>query len=153
MLRGTGLYAAGLSAWTTAAVAAAEILRLLARWSYKDSRPYVGYVFNDLTLYFYAFVAVASFAIGAALFLCTWRGGRSRRRVLLLALLAPGLLALAAALLVTLIGLVQARENGALVNPMALLSVFPNALTIAAADLAVPGLLAAAVWSWFFCRR
>jgi hypothetical protein len=153
MLRRTGLYAAGLSVWTTVAVAGAEVLRLLAQWSYKDSRPYVRYVFNDVTLYFYAFVAVASFAIGAALFLVTWRGGRSRRRVLLLALLAPGLLALSAALPVTLIGFLQARENGSLVNPMALLAVFPHALAIALADFAVPGLLAAAVWSWFFCRR
>jgi hypothetical protein len=153
MLRSTGLYAAGLSVWTTAAVAAAEIVRVLAQWSYKDSRPYVDYVFNDVTLYVYEFVAVASFAIGAALFLYTWRGGRSRLRVLLLALLGPALLALSAALLVTLIGFLQARGNGALANPMALLSPFPHALAIAAVDLAAPGLLAAAAWSWFFCRR
>ena len=153
MLRSTVLYAAGLSVWTSAAVAAAEILRLLAHWSYKDGRPYATYVFNDVTAYFYEFVALATFAIGAVLFLCTWRGGRSRMRVLLLAVLVPFLLVLGTALVVTLLNLMQAQENGALVHPMALLSVFPTVFAIAAWDFAVPSLLASAIWSWFFCRR
>lgn len=153
MLRSTVMYAAGLSVWTSAAVAAAQILQLIAHWSYKDSRPYAGYVFNDVTFFFYAFVVGASFTIGAVVFLGTWRGGRGRMRVLLLAVLAPGLLVLSAALLVTLFYLLQAHENGALVHPMALLSVFPTALGIAAVDLAVPALVASAIWSWFFCRR
>ena len=147
------LYAAGLSVWTSAAVAASEILQLLAHWSYKDSRPYAGYLVNDVTMFFYAFVAVATFAIGAVVFLCTWRLGRGRARVLLLAVIVPALLVASAALAVTLINLLQAQQNGALVHPMALLAVFPTALSIAAVDLAVPGLLASAVWSWFFCRR
>jgi hypothetical protein len=153
MLRSTMLYAAGLSVWTSAAVAASEILRLLAHWSYKDSRPYAGYLFNDVTVFFYAFVAAATFAIGGVVFLCTGRLGRNRARVLLLALIVPALLAVSAALTVTLVNLLQAEQNGALVHPMALLSVFPAALPIAAVDLAGPGLLASAVWSWFFCRR
>ena len=153
MLRSTVLYAAGLSVWTSAAVAASEILRLVADWSYKDGRPYAGYLFNEVTMFFYVFVAGTAFAVGAILFLCTSRGGRSRIRVLLLAVLAPGLLVLSAAVLVTLIYLLQAQENGALVHPMALLSVFPTALGIAAVDFAMPGLLASAIWSWFFCRR
>jgi hypothetical protein len=153
MLRSTVLYAAGLSVWTSAAIAASEILQLLAHWSYKDSRSYATYLFNDLTMFFYAFVAAATFAIGAIVFLCTWRGGRSRARVLLLTVLAPALLVVSTALTVTAGNLLQARENGALVHPMALLSVFPTALAIAAMDLAVPGLLASAIWSWFFCRR
>ncbi|MBS0526001.1 MAG: hypothetical protein JSS04_20395 [Proteobacteria bacterium] len=153
MLRRTALYAAGLSVWTSAAVAASEIVRLLAYWSYKDGRSYTGFLFNDVTAFFYAFVASASFAIGAVAFLCTWRGGRSRARMLLLTVLVPGLLVLSAAALVTLLYLLQARENGALVHPMALLSVFPTALRIAAVDLAVPGIVASAAWSWFFCRR
>jgi hypothetical protein len=153
MLRSTMLYAAGLSVWTSAAVAASEILRLLAHWSYKDSRPYLGYLFNDVTMFFYAFVAAATFAIGAAVFLVTGRLGRSRARVLLLTIAVPALLVGSAALTVTLINLLQAQQNGALVHPMALLSVFPTALVIAATDLAVPALLASAVWSWFFCRR
>jgi len=147
------LYAAGLSVWTSAAVAASEILQLLAHWSYKDSRSYTNYLFNDVTMFFYAFVAAATFAIGVVVFLCTWRLGRSRARVLLLAVIAPALLVVSAALAVTLIYLLQAEQNGALVHPMALLSVFPGALSIAAMDFAVPGLLASAVWSWFFCRR
>jgi hypothetical protein len=153
MLRSTVLYAAGLSVWTSAAVAAAQILRLLAHWSYKDGRPYAVYVFNDVTAYFYEFVAIASFAIGTVLFLCTWRGGRGRMRVVVLTVLAPVLLVFGTALLVTLLNLMQAQENGALVHPMALLSVFPTVLAIAAVDFAVPSLLASAVWSWFFCRR
>jgi hypothetical protein len=153
MLRSTMLYAAGLSVWTSAAIAAAEILRLLAHWSYKDSRPYVGYLFNDVTMFFYAFVAAATFASGAVVFLCTWRGGRSRARVLLLTVIVPALLVVSAALAVTLVNMLQARQNGTLVHPIALLSVFPTALSIAAVDFAVPGLLASAVWSWFFCRR
>jgi hypothetical protein len=153
MLRSTVMYAAGLAVWTSAAVAASEILRLVTHWNYKDSRPYAGYLFNDVTFFFYAFVAAGTFAIGAVVFFCTWWGGRSRTRVLLLAVLAPGLLVLSAAVLVTLINLLQAQENGALVHPMALLSVFPTALGIAAVDFAVPGLLASAIWSWFFCRR
>lgn len=153
MLRRTVLYAAGLSAWTSAAVAAAEILRLLAHWSYKDGRPYATYLFNDVTAYFYEFVALATFAIGAVVFLCTWRGGRGRMRVLLLAVLVPLLLVLGTATLVTLLNLLQAQENGALVHPVALLSVFPTVCAIAAVDFAVPSLLASAVWSWFFCRR
>jgi hypothetical protein len=153
MLRSTVLYAAGLSVWTSAAIAAAEILRLLADWSYKDGRAYATYLFNNVTMYFYAFVAVAAFAIGAVLFLCTWRGGRSRTRVVLLAVLAPVLLVLATALVVTLANMMQAQENGDLIHPMALLAVFPAAAAIAAADFAVPGLLASAIWSWFFCRR
>ena len=64
MLRSTVLYAAGLSVWTSAAVAAAQILRLFADWSYKDGRAYATYLFNSVTMYFYAFVAVAAFAIG-----------------------------------------------------------------------------------------
>lgn len=153
MLRSTVLYAAGLSVWTAAAVAASEILRLLAHWSYKDSRPYAIYLFNDVTMYFYAFVAAAAFAIGAVVFLVTWRGGRSRLRVLLLAVLVPALLVLSTALTVTLANMLQAEANGALVHPMALLSVFPPALAIAAVNLAVPGTVASAAWSWFFCRR
>jgi hypothetical protein len=153
MLRSTVLYAAGLSVWTSAAVAAAQVLRLLADWSYKDGRPYSNYLFNNITLYYYAFVAVAAFTIGAVLFLCTWRGGRSRTRIVLLAVLAPILLVIAAALVVTLGNMMQAQENGDLVHPLALLSVFPPAAAIAAADFAVPGLLASAVWSWFFWRR
>jgi len=57
------------------------------------------------------------------------------------------------ALGVTLANMLQAQENGALVHPMALLSVFPTALAIAAMTLAVPSVVASAVWSWFFCRR
>jgi hypothetical protein len=153
MLRSTVRYAAGLSVWTSAAVAASQSLQLLAHWSYKDSRPYAGYLFNSVTLFFYAFVAVATFAIGAVLFRCTRWGGRSRMRVALLTVLAPTLLVVSTAVLVTLLNLLQAQENGALVHPMALLSVFPTVLAVAARDFAVPGLLASAVWSWFFCRR
>jgi hypothetical protein len=153
MLRSMVLYAAGLSVWTSAAVAAGQILRLLANWSYKDGRPYTTYLFNDVTAYFYEFVAIATFAIGAAVFLCTWRGRRSRMRVVLLAVLVPLLLVLGTALLVTLLNLLQAHQNGALVHPIALLSVFPAAVAIAAVDFAVPSLLASAIWSWFFCRR
>ena len=153
MLRSTGLYAAGLSVWTSAAVAASQILQLLAHWGYKDSRPYANYLFNEVTMFFYAFVAAATFAIGAVVFRCTWWGGRSRARVLLLTVLVPAVLVVSAALTVTLVSLLQAEENGGLVHPMALLSVFPTALAIAAVDLAVPGLLASAIWSWFFCRR
>ena len=153
MLRRTVLYAAGLSVWTSAAVAGAQILRLLADWSYKDGRPYATYLFNDVTAYFYQYVALATFGIGAVMFLCTARAGRGRTRVVLLAVLAPVLLVLATALVVTLGNMMQAQENGDLVHPLALLSVFPPAAAIAAADFAVPGLLASAVWSWFFCRR
>jgi hypothetical protein len=153
MLRRTVLYAAGLSVWTSAAVAAGQILRLLADWSYKDGRPYATYLFNDVTAYFYEFVALASFATGVVVFLCTWRGGRSRMRVLLLAVLAPLLLVVGTATMVTLLNLLQAQENGDLVHPLALLSVFPIAFAIAAVDLAVPSLLASAIWSWFFCRQ
>lgn len=153
MLRSTVRYAAGLSVWTAAAVAASEMLRLLAHWSYKDSRSYATYLFNDVTMFIYAFVALASFVIGAVVFLCTWRGGRSRLRVLLLAVLVPGLLVLSTAGCVTLLNLLQAGENGALVHPMALLSVFPTVLAVAAVDFAVPGVVASAIWSWFFCRR
>jgi len=153
MLRSTVLYAAGLSVWTSAALAAAEILRLLAQWSYKDGRPYAIYLFNNVTMYFYAFVALATFAIGAAVFLCTWGSRSGRGRVLLLTVLIPGLLVLSTALTVTIANLLQARENGALVHPLALLSMFPNAVAIAAVEFAVPSLLASAFWSWFFCRR
>ena len=153
MLRSTVRYAAGLSVWTAAAVAASEILRLLVHWSYKDGRPCATYLFNDITMAFYAFVACTTFVIGALVFLCTWRCGRSRIRVLLLAALAPGLLVGSTALSVTLANMLQAQENGALVHPMALLSVFPTALAIAAMTLAVPSVVASAVWSWFFCRR
>src|SRR6185312_9039171 len=73
--------------------------------------------------------------------------------VLLLAALAPGLLVGSTALSVTLANMLQAQENGALVHPMALLSVFPTALAIAAMTLAVPSVVASAIWSWFFCRR
>ena len=52
MLRSTVRYAAGLSVWTAAAVAASEILRLLVHWSYKDGRPYATYLFNDITMAF-----------------------------------------------------------------------------------------------------
>ncbi|HEY4165582.1 MAG TPA: hypothetical protein VGM96_02365 [Reyranella sp.] len=153
MLRSTVRYAAGLSVWTSAAVAASEILQLLAHWSYKDSRPYATYLFNNVTMFFYAFVAAATFAIGAVLFRCTWWGGRGRTRVALLTVLAPALLVVSTAVLVTLLNLLQAQVNGALVHPMALLSVFPTVVAVAATDFAVPGLLASAVWSWFFCRR
>ena len=153
MLRSTVLYAVGLSVWTAAAVAASEILRLLAHWSYKDGRPYAIYLFNDVTMYFYAFLAAATFVIGVIVFLCTWRGGRSRARVLLLTVLVPGLLVISIALTVTLVNLLQAQENGTLVHPMALLSVFPAALAIAAVKFTAPGIVASAAWSWFFCRR
>jgi len=153
MLRSTMLYAAGLAVWTSAAVAVSKILQLLSHWSYKDSWPQASFLFNGLTMYFYAFVAAATFAIGAVLFLCTWRSGRSWVRVALLTVLAPVLLVVAAAVLVTLLNLLQAWENGALVHPMALLAVFPTVLAGAATDFAVPGVLASAVWSWFFCRR
>jgi hypothetical protein len=146
-------YGAGLSVWTVAAVAASQVLRLVVHWNYKDSRPYVGYLFNDVTFFFYAFVVAATFAIGAVLFRCTWRVGRNWMRVVLLAVLGPALLVVSTAVLVTLLYLLQAQENGVLVHPMALLSVFPTVLTVAATDFAVPGLLASAVWSWFFCRR
>ncbi len=153
MLRSTVLYAAGLSVWTTAAVAASEMLQLVAHWSYKDSRPYAGYLFNEVTMFFYAFVAAATFVIGAFVFLFTWRGGRTRVRVLLLTVIVPAVLVISTASIVTLINLLQARQNGTLVHPMALLSVFPTAVSIAAEDFAAPGLLASAIWSWFFCRR
>jgi hypothetical protein len=153
MLRSTVLYAAGLSVWTAAAVAASEILRLLAYWSYKDGRPYAMYLFNDITVFFYAFVAAATFGVGMIVFLCTWRGGRSRIRVLLLSVLVPSLLVVSTAFTVTLANMLQAEENGALVHPMALLSVFPAVLAITAMTLAGPSVVASAVWSWFFCRR
>ena len=101
MPRGTMQYGAGLSVWTAAAVAASQVLRLVVQWNYKDSRPYVGYLFNDVTFFFYAFVVAATFAIGAVLFRCTWRVGRSWMRVMLLAVLAPALLVISTAVLVT----------------------------------------------------
>jgi membrane associated rhomboid family serine protease len=153
MLRSTARYAAGLAVWTAAAVAAAQIVRTIAHWSYRDGRSYTAYVFNDLSIVFYACVAIATFAVGALVFCCTARWGRRRLRVLMLAVLVPALLALATSLGVTLLALLQAADNGDLVHPMALLSVFPTATAIAAMDLAVPGLLASAIWSWFFCRR
>ena len=153
MLRSTARYAAGLAVWTAAAVAAAQIVWLLAHWSYRDGRPYVAYVFNDLMMAFYAYVAVATFVTAAIVFRFTRHWGRSPRRVLLLALSVPALLVLATALGVTLLNLLQAANNGALVHPLALLSVFPTALAITAMDFAVPSLLASAIWSWFFCRR
>jgi hypothetical protein len=154
MLRSTVRYAAGLSVWTAAAVAAAQLLRLLANWSYRGSLSYASYLFNDVKLIFYAFVAVATFAIGAVVFLCTLSsGGRSWTRVLLLTVLPPALLVVSTAVLVVLLNLLQAWENGALVHPMALLSVFPTVLAVAATGFGVPGLLASAIWSWFFCRR
>ena len=153
MVRRTALYSAGLSVWTAAAVAAWEILRLVARWGYKDGRAYSTYLFNDVTAVVYLFVAVAAFAIGALAFLATARVRRTAVRVALLAVVVPGLLLLSAALTVTLGNLLQARENGALVHPLPLLSVFPGALAVAAVKLGLPCALAAAVWSWFFCAR
>lgn len=153
MVRSTALYSAGLSVWTAAAVAAWEILRLVARWGYKDGRAYSSYLFNDVTAIVYLFVAVASFAIGALAFLATARARRPAVRVTLLAIIVPAALLLSAALTVTLGTLLQARENGALVHPMALLSVFPGALAIAVVKLGLPCVLAAALWSWFFCAR
>jgi hypothetical protein len=152
-LRSTARYAAGLALWTAAAVAGAQILRTVAHWSYRDGRPYAAYVFSDLSVVFYAYVAIATFAIGAVVFRCTGRCGRSRLRVLILAVLVPSLLVLATALGVTLLALLQAADNGALVHPLALLSLFPTATAIAAMDFAVPALLASAIWSWFFYRR
>lgn len=153
MVRSTLLYSAGLSVWSAAAVAGWEILRLVARWGYKDGRAYSTYLFNDVNAIVYLFVAVAAFTIGALAFLATARVRRPAVRVALLAVVAPGLLLLSAALTVTLGTLLQARENGALVDSLALLSVFPTALAIAAVKFGVPCVLAAAVWSWFFCAR
>jgi hypothetical protein len=153
MLRSTARYAAGLAVWTAAAVAAAQIVRTIAHWSYRDGRSYAAYVFNDLSMVFYAYVAIATFALGAVVFRCTGRCGRSWLRALMLTVLVPALLVLATALGVTLLALLQAVDNGDLVHPMALWSVFPTAAAITALDVAVPGLLAAAIWSWFFCRR
>jgi hypothetical protein len=132
---------------------AAKIVRTVAYWSYKDSRPYAVYVFNDITAVFYAYIALATFAIAAVMFHFTARGGRSPRRLVVLAVSVPALLVLATALAVTLLNLLQAANNGALVHPLALLSLFPTATAIAAIDFAVPALLASATWSWFFCRR
>ena len=153
MVRRTLLYAAGLAVWTAAAVAAWEILQLIARWDYKDGRPYWRYVFSDVNAIIYAFVAVVSFAIGMLVFRATARARRAAVRVVLLAVVAPAALLLAAALVVTLGALLQAHENGGLTDPTALLSVFDGALAIAAHKLGLPSVLAAAVWSWFFCLR
>lgn len=154
MVRSTALYSAGLSAWTAAAVAAWEIVRLVGRWGYKDGRAYSSYLFNDVTAFYYLFVAVTTFAIGALVFRATRRAGRHPAlRAALLATVVSAALLLSVALTVTLGNMVQARENGALVHPMALLSVFPGALAIAAVDLGLPSVLAAAIWSWFFCAR
>jgi len=54
---------------------------------------------------------------------------------------------------VTLGVLLQAAGNGGLTHPLVLLSVFRDALAIAALKLGLPSVLAAAVWSWFFCLR
>jgi hypothetical protein len=153
MVRRTLMYSAGLSVWTAAAVAAWAILRLVASWGYKDGRTYSSYLFNDVTAIVYLFVAGASFAIGALAFLATARARRPAVRVILLVIVVPGALLLSAALTVTLGILLQASENGALIHPLALLSVFPGALAIAAFDLGAPCMLAASVWSWFFCAR
>jgi hypothetical protein len=152
MVRRTLQYAAGLAVWTAAAVAAGEIVQLIARWDYKDGRAYWRYLFNDLTAIIYAFIAVASFAIGALAFRAT-RHRQAAVRAVLLAAIAPAGLLLSAALAVTLGTLLQANENGATLDPMVLLSVFRSALAIAAAKLGLPSVLAAAVWSWFFCLR
>jgi hypothetical protein len=153
MVRSTALYSAGLSVWTAAAVAAWQILRLIAHWGYKDGRAYASYLFNDVTAIVYIFVAVASLAIGVLAFLAMRRVGRPTIRAALLATVVPAALLLSAALTVTLGILLQARENGALVHPTALLSIFPDALAIAAVGLGPPSVLAAALWSWFFCVR
>lgn len=152
MVRRTLQYAAGLSVWTAAAVAAWEIAQLIARWDYKDGRAYWRYVFSDVNGIVYAFVAVASFAVGALAFRAT-RRRRPAMRTALLAAIAPAGLLLSAALAVTLGTLIQALENGTLLDPMALLSVFRSALAIAAAKLGLPSVLAAVAWSWFFCLR
>lgn len=152
MVRRTLQYAAGLSVWTAAGVAAWEIAQLIAHWDYKDGRPYWRYVFSDVNAIVYGFVAVASFAIGALAFRAT-RRTTAATRVAVLAVVAPAGLLLAAALVVALGTLLQAQENGGLTHPMALLSVFRSALAIAAAKLGLPSVLAAAVWSWFFCLR
>ncbi|MBN9086397.1 MAG: hypothetical protein J0J01_05775 [Reyranella sp.] len=141
-----------MSVWTAAAVAAWEIVRLIARWDYKDGRPYWRYVFSDLNAVIYVFVAVASLAAGMLAFHATGRV-RPAARVALLAVLAPAALLCAAALTVTLGTLLQAHENGGLIDPLALLSVFGGALAIAAHKLGLPSVLAAAAWSWFFCLR
>ena len=153
MVRSTALYSAGLSVWTAAAVAAWEIVRLVARWGFKDGRAYSAYLFTDVTAIVYIFVAVASFVIGALVFLATGRIRRPAVRTALLAAIVPVALLASAALTVTLGTLLQAHENGGLTHPMALLSVFRDALAIAALKLGLPSVLAAAVWSWFFCLR
>ena len=152
MVRRTLLYSAGLSVWTAAAVAAWEILQLVVRWDYKDGRAYWSYLFNDVTAIIYVFVAGMSFAIGGLVLFATRRVGRPAARIGLLAVVGPAGLLLMAALTVTLGTLLQARGNGGLVDPMVLLSVFRDALAIAALKLGLPCVLAAAVWSWFFCR-
>jgi hypothetical protein len=153
MGRRTLLYAAGLSVWTAAAVAAWEILQLITHWDYKDGRPYWRYVFSDVNAIVYVFVAVASFAIGVLAFRATSRARQAAARVAVLAVVACAALLLSAALVVTLGTLLQAYENGALIDPMALLSVFRGALAIAVLKLGLPSVLASAVWSWFFCLR
>jgi hypothetical protein len=152
MVRRTLQYAAGLAVWTAAAVAAWEILQLIAHWDYKDGRPYWRYVFSEVNAIIYVFVAVASFAVGVLAFRATGRV-RPAARVAVLAVVAPAALLLAAALVVTLGTLLQAYENGGVIDPMALLSVYDGALAIAAHKLGLPSVLAAAVWSWFFCLR
>lgn len=152
MVRRTLQYAAGLAVWTAAAVAAWEILQLIARWGYKDGRPYWRYAFSDVNAIIYVFIAVASFAVGMLAFRAT-RRVRPAVRVGLLTIIAPAALLLAAALVVTLGTLLQAQENGGLIDPIALLSVFDSALAIAAHKLGLPSVLAAAVWSWFFCLQ
>jgi hypothetical protein len=152
MVRRTLQYAAGLAVWTAAAVAAWEILQLIAHWDYKDGRPYWRYVFSEVNAIIYVFVAVASFAVGMLAFRATGRV-RPAARVAVLAVVAPAALLLAAALVVTLGTLLQAYENGGVIDPMALLSVYDGALAIAAHKLGLPSVLAAAVWSWFFCLR
>lgn len=152
MGRRTLLYAAGLSVWTAAAVAGWEILWLVARWSYKDGRPYWRYVFSEVNAIVYLFVAVASFAVGVVAFGATGRA-RPAAQVVLLAVTAPAGLLLAAALTVTLATLLQAYANGGLADATALLAIFGDVAAIAVPRLSVPSVLAAAVWSWFFCLR
>jgi hypothetical protein len=153
MARRTLLYSAGLAVWTVAAVAALEMLRLVVHWGYKDGRAYPSYLFNSVTAVVYAFVAAATFAIGALAFLATRRSRQAAPRVTLLTAIVAILLPLSAALAVTLGNMLQARENGSLAHPLALLSIFPDALAIAAVNPGLPSVLAAAVWSWFFCAR
>ena len=74
MLRSTVQYAAGLSVWTAAAVAASEILRL-ARPLELQGRPAVRDAISSTTSRCSSTPSwpAATFVIGAVVFLCTWR--------------------------------------------------------------------------------